>query len=323
MKYSNYDEVHEAVKLVLNGSMPISVRLHDSQGRPVAQVKVAPWEFRKKKKKGLSDSFCFRTALVEAVSDTQGRVQFDWLPADLEWVSFSVDDGDYHYPVRAASHIPSVAGKDGRFALQRYQRGAGYVYAGIADANLACLQAIAEDENDVTIVTDKAATVVGRVVDAAGRPLSGMSVGCHFFPPQMRQRETEVWAETDKEGKYKLSTLVPGWHGEMYYHRSNTEHHFEIFKGPKIVVQSGENNLGDTIPQPVDQEPNDPSNTTSAKVRSADREPVSEPGANHDETKKVSGKNGTGVVVRAAMAFSMAQDQRILPTETSSRARRR
>ena len=137
MKYSNYDEVHEAVKLVLNGSMPISVRLHDSQGRPVAQVKVAPWEFRKKKKKGLSDSFCFRMALVEAVSDTQGRVQFDWLPADLEWVSFSVDDGDYHYPVRARLSNTFGCRQRRPLCVQRYQRGAGYVYAGIADANLA------------------------------------------------------------------------------------------------------------------------------------------------------------------------------------------
>jgi len=513
----------DAVKLVLNGAMPISVRLHDSLGKPVAHVKVAPWQLEKK---GHSYGFCFRTTPVGAVSDAQGRVQFDWLPADLEkWVAFSVNDGDYNYPVQdqlfikdggsrnldveilrpaqvagkvtysdgrpaagimieaegmvmtggrfyaitaedgtyrlkvhpnnsyivavvndqwaAASlmgivvkegenrdnldlqlnkgtfihgtisvdtdswpsaktdgglsvqdlmhdpylsqfgheipnewrslpgphlwgdgpdqyrvrlertadidatgryafrvgpgeyqlHLPGfppqterltvtnqreiivdsafpklppplrgivvdragkpvplafvvylmgapgsqihlAADKDGRFTLQRYERTAGHVYVGSADANLAGLRAIAEDENDVTIVTDKAATVVGRVVDAAGRPLSGMSVVCDFFPPQMPQRSLQVWAETDKEGKYKLSALVPGWHGKMSY-RLDAENLYELFKGPKIVVQSGENNLGDTIPQPVDQEPNDPSNKTSAKDRSP---------ASHDES---------------------------------------
>jgi len=39
------------------------------------------------------------------------------------------------------------------------------------------------------------------------------------------------------------------------------EYHYEHFTGPKIVVQAGENDLGDTIPRPFDPfdpKPNDP-----------------------------------------------------------------
>jgi len=506
----------ETARLVLNAAMSIGVRVQDSQGKPVAQVKVAPSDFRRKGNDDLSNYFCFHTLRVDAVSDAQGRVQFDWLPADLDWIHFSVhhedyyasgaeltikdggsrnldvkllrlaqiagkviysdgkvaagimieaegmgtgisrcyartaEDGTYrlkvppnnsyivavaddqwaaaslagvvvsegenrqnldfqlnqgtlirgtirvdteswrsvktdrglsvhdliddsfgdlmneptllqfgpeipndwkslpgsfwgddgpdkyrvrlarmtnidatgHYAFRvgpgeyelhvpgfppktarltvtnqreivvdsefpklppplrgivvdragkpvplafvrymsgAGSHISTVAGKDGRFTLRRYERSAGQVYSGSADAHLAGLQAVAEDQNDVSIVTDKAATVVGRLVDAAGRPLSGMTVGADFVPPQTPQLRIQVWAEadTDKEGKYKLSALVPGWQGKMHCHRfPDAEHDLEVFQGRKIVVHSGENNLGDTIPQPADPEPN-------------------------------------------------------------------
>jgi hypothetical protein len=157
------------------------------------------------------------------------------------------------------SHMCTATGEDGRFALPRYERSAGHVYAGSDSANLACLQAVTEDQNEVTLVVDKAATVVGRLVDAAGRPLSGMSVGAEFVLPQMPPGSIALWAETDKEGKYKLSPLLPGWRGEMRCHRlSDTEYHYEYFTGPKIVVQAGENDLADTIPQPLDPVPNDP-----------------------------------------------------------------
>ncbi len=521
----------ETVRVVLNGAISIGVRVQDAQGRPVAQVKVTPWELRRKGTKEVSNYFCFRNLPVGAVSDAQGRVQFDWLPADLDSINFSVyhedyyargaelfikdgvrrnldvelrrlvqiagkvthsdgkpaagimieaegmgtdlsrcyartaEDGTYRVKVRPnnsyivavaddqwaaasrtgvvlrdgetrenldfrlsqgtlihgtirvdteswrtvqtdhglsvydltdtafgdlnlmndpsllqfgpeipdewkslpgsswglggpdeyrvrlvrmtnidargnyafrvgsgeyqlhvpgfppkterltvtnqreivvdgefpklppplrgivvdragkpvpvafvrymgepGSHIPTDAGKDGRFALQRYERSAGHAYAGSADANLACLQALAADQDDVTLVVDKAATVVGRLVDAAGQALSGMSVGAHFVAPQMPQKSIEVWAESDKEGKYKLSPLLPGWQGEMRCTRCDADYHLEFFTGPKIVVQAGENDLGDTIPRPFDPKPNDP-----AAERAGPSQPSPEP----------------------------------------------
>ncbi len=505
----------ETARLVLHGAMPIGVRVQDSQGKPVAQVKVAPSDFRRKGKDVLSNYFSFHTLRAGAVSDAQGRVQFDWLPADLDRISFSVQHEDYyasgtgltikdggsrnldvkllrlariagkvihsdgkaaagimieaegmgtggsrcsartaedgtyrlklqpnnsyivavaddqwaaasltgivlrdgenrqdldfqlsqgtlihgtirvdteswrsvktdrgqsvhdliddsfgdlmyapmlqqfgreipnewkslpasswaddgpdkyrvrlvrmtnvdatgHYAFRVgpgeyglqvpgfptkmerltvtnqreivvdsefpklppplrgivvdragkpvplafvrymsgAGQISAVAGKDGRFTLGRYERSAGHVYAGTADAHLAGLRAVAVDQVDVTVVTDKAATVLGRLVDAAGRPLSGMTVRAHFVPPQTPQLSIPVWAKTDREGKYKVSALVPGWQGKMDCYRfPDAEHQLEFFQGPKIVVQSGENNLGDTVCQPANPEPNAP-----------------------------------------------------------------
>jgi len=49
-----------------------------------------------KGKENLSNYFCFRTLRAGAVSDAQGRVQFDWLPADLDRISFSVHHEDYY-----------------------------------------------------------------------------------------------------------------------------------------------------------------------------------------------------------------------------------
>ena len=86
----------ETARLVLNGAMSIGVRVQDSQGKPVAQVKVAPSDFRRKGKDDLSNYFCFHTLRAGAVSDAQGRVQFDWLPADLDRISFSVQHEDYY-----------------------------------------------------------------------------------------------------------------------------------------------------------------------------------------------------------------------------------
>lgn len=478
-----------SMKLVLNGAMPVRVRLHDSRGQPVANVRVSPWQLWKKGHVGV---FCFRTASVGVLSDAQGRVQFDWLPADLEkWVQFSVDEGDYSYPVQRqltitdggdrtldielqrpaqiagkvthadgkpapgimleaegmgtgggrsyartaedgtyrlkvlpnnsyiiavvsdqwaaasltgivlkegedrknldlqliqgtlirgrvtvdaeswpkpmepwqeptlfqfgpeipnewksspfaalwgdgpdkyrvrllrfgnldaagrysfrvgpgeyelhlpgfppktqrltitnqsevvvdgqypklppllrgvvvdragkpvplafvrymgppSSHIPTVADKDGRFSLQRYAT-PGHVYAGSQDANLAGLQAIAEEESQVTIVVDKAATVVGRLVDASGKPLAGMAIQCQCSTPKLPRRSIPVGAKTDKEGRYKFTALVPGWHGEMSFHRF-TNNRFVLFEGPKLDIQSGENNLGDTTAKPA------------------------------------------------------------------------
>lgn len=97
-KKRSSQESAEAIKLVLNGALRVSVRLRDSLGRAVAGAQVAPWKLWKKG----DPVFFFRTAPVWAVSDAQGEVQFDWLPTDLEkWVSFSIKSGDYYYPVQA------------------------------------------------------------------------------------------------------------------------------------------------------------------------------------------------------------------------------
>ena len=85
-----------AKKLVLNGVTPVSVRVHDSAGRAIPGVEVTPSQLWKKGNRGRSP---LPTPAVWAVSDAQGRVQFDFLPADLEkGVGFSIRSGDYYYP---------------------------------------------------------------------------------------------------------------------------------------------------------------------------------------------------------------------------------
>lgn len=564
----------ETVKLVLNGVMPISVRLHDSRGRAVAGVEVAPWQLSNKRKPA---GLCFRNAPVGAISDAQGRVQFDWLPADLEKrVEFAVRSGDYYYPavpqlsikdggsrnldvelaapaqiggrvtypdgkpaagimieaegmgtwgqrfhartaedgtyrlkvhpnnsyiiavvndrwaavslmgivlkegekrekldlhlntgtlihgaiiaetdkrpwlmvppnepmlfqygpeipnvwksspfstpwggglnkyrvrllrmgdVDAAGnyafrvgpgeyelslpgfpsppttkwltvtnqreivvdyHVPKlppplrgivvdragkpvpravvrylgtryckaslVADKDGRFTVPHGQT-QGYVYAGSVDANLAGFRAVSENENDVTVVVDKAAAVVGRVVDAGGRPLSGISVQARFFAPQpyswpipfgsepgtmlltpqgiCQRFSVPLYFEPDNEGRYKMSALMPGWQGEISFIRFS-DGKGEVISGPKIVVEPGENRLPDTIVKPAAPKVNDPSGKTSAE-KPADKKKPAEPLTYTGQvTDKLTGKPIAGATVTVRRRIVAPYEYRVI-----------
>ncbi len=154
-------ESAEAVKLVLNGAMRVSVRLRDSLGRGVAGAQVAPWQLWKKG----NPVFFFRTAPVWAVSDAQGEVQFDWLPADLEKrVSFSIRSGDYYYPVQAGLPMKDAGG------------------------------------GSLEVTLPAPAQIGGKVTYPDGRP----AVGIMIQAEGMGSAATRDWARTAKDGTYRL-----------------------------------------------------------------------------------------------------------------------
>jgi hypothetical protein len=93
------------------------------------------------------------------------------------------------------------------------------VYARNPEGTVAGLVLVAANEDAVTINTNSAAKVSGRIVDRAGKPRSGVRVQCTLLkgsvhapvpqgvvPPQI----VNVIARTDNQGRFSFTGLVVG-----------------------------------------------------------------------------------------------------------------
>lgn len=101
--YENYDafptqdrlDVPNKLNLSLNGAVPLSVTVQDSQGQPVSGVMVLPWTIKKKDKL----SFINLSGTGDQFSDADGKCTFGWIPNDMDYaVSFLGHSADHFCP---------------------------------------------------------------------------------------------------------------------------------------------------------------------------------------------------------------------------------
>jgi hypothetical protein len=148
-----------------------------------------------------------------------------------------------------------IAGDNGRFTAelwlsQRY--GEMCLYARSAEANLSGYKVISPEEKEATIEVENAPSLVGRVLDEAGKPVAGVPVYCNVFAPISDfQCYIHNKVETDKEGKYVIPALFVGFYGnkgDLSVSRFNTtENAYDVFNGPVMVVEPGVNHIDDII----------------------------------------------------------------------------
>jgi hypothetical protein len=120
--------------------------------------------------------------------------------------------------------IPAKGSTDehGRFVLPCLD-GQGVVYARNPEGDFAGYTMIeGDDQADVTIVLQSAAAAQGRFVDAAGKPLSGMTVVYHLSWNGPDGSEVAVGSGsgvlTDDNGRYRISGLLVGKRCSLYAH---------------------------------------------------------------------------------------------------------
>ncbi len=153
------------------------------------------------------------------------------------------------------SNLHLTTDKEGRF-VTGFGNGGGpcRIHARSAERNLAGSKTITEDDAEVTIVLDTAATATGRVLDAEGHPAAGVRVQYNFF---LRPPEEHCWlpvtAETDKAGRYTMTGLPVGFVGDevTVSWLNPVTKKYESYPGQKFKVKPGENRLDDVILKPA------------------------------------------------------------------------
>jgi hypothetical protein len=125
----------------------------------------------------------------------------------------------------------------------------------------------------VTVRLEELGSLRGRVVDARGRPLAGLTVAVEVFgrPPGYGDfpwtdlyegglaRQLKRRARTDSEGKFRLGGLIPGLPYELLVSKGEVtrENPAVLCYRNKLLVESGKvNDLGDLKSHPVRGEKN-------------------------------------------------------------------
>jgi beta-lactamase regulating signal transducer with metallopeptidase domain/protocatechuate 3,4-dioxygenase beta subunit len=110
----------------------------------------------------------------------------------------------------------AVADRQGQFRTERWNDRM-LVAAHSPDGTLAGVATIEPDTLQVKIPVAPAANVQGRVVDAEGRPLASVPVYCGWGAEPRERNRGPLHARvlTDDQGRYKVSGLAVGSHGEV------------------------------------------------------------------------------------------------------------
>ena len=105
-------------------------------------------------------------------------------------------------------------------------------------------------EVEATIEMHRGATLTGRVIDAAGHPISDAHVFCNFHKPQPRSKACyfRTSAKTDRDGKYVIAGLFPDFQAELtisYFNAATKT--YNKSETMKFSMISGENQRPDVI----------------------------------------------------------------------------
>ena len=110
--------------------------------------------------------------------------------------------------------VQATADAAGRFSLRR-RPGPAILHAKGPDDTLAGLVPLADGAADVRVTLTPSATASGRVVAGAGKPVEGASLGLFLVAgpggePLRALIGADVQVRTDRDGRYRLPSLVPG-----------------------------------------------------------------------------------------------------------------
>ena len=169
-----WKEASDAVDLVLEGARTVTVKAVDSSGRPIPDVAIYPWIFRKDGKtvpegpiapdmQGQSASVNMSGSLaVRVKTDAQGIATFDWIPEMKASLQFNVSDHRYDSPY---NRLPGELQDTSLWA--RARRAFEDVRDGVSSwANGATL----------TMRLLRTEAIRGRVTRPDGRPAAGVEV---------------------------------------------------------------------------------------------------------------------------------------------------
>ena len=152
------------IRLTLDGTQPLSIKVVDSAGKPLTGVEVAPWYLKKEgQPRDVNLSYFYN--LIQAKTDQSGTVNFDWIP---HW-----------------QQTP----------ITMWPRGKGY-------AHLRTMYDPEKDKGKLTMRLQKLVPLSGKVSLPDGSPAAGIPIsasGEGYMIDSFRGTTT-----TDDEGRYTI-----------------------------------------------------------------------------------------------------------------------
>ena len=149
------------------------------------------------------------------VTDENGKFKMTWDPAEMEWTE-----------------------------------GECYVYASLAQGNLAGIELISDEAKDITVKLVKGITAKGKVRNEAGEPIAAAKMSL-MFRGSNYSTSFGMEADTDEEGVYEFGPLV----AERRYtvHVAKAEGYGQDQQAVEILDEKSEIEVNDIVLQVADQ----------------------------------------------------------------------